>query len=101
MERAFHGIRQFGPRPLRILGGGQFLMHAFFSETMDECPLLIGKMPAHHGQVSPNRCMRQKLPDQGIAIEVSLRKQQDSRSETVDSMHSKDPLPTAGKVLYE
>jgi hypothetical protein len=43
--------------------------------------------------------MREKLPYEGITIEMSLRKQQDSRGKTINPMHSKYALPTAGEML--
>ena len=74
-------------------------MHAFFSEVLDKGSLLIRKVPTYHDQISSHRSMREKLPYEGIAIEMSLRKQQDSRGKTINSMHSKDALPTAGEML--
>jgi len=59
------------------------------------------KMSAHHGQILPDRSMRQELSNQRLSIGLGFGEQQNSGRETIDAMHDQSSLSARLQVRRE
>ena len=91
-KKPFDRIAKFGSRRFRVARTSQLLEHPFLPKVVNERPIFGLEVPAHDGEILPDRSVFEKLLHQRLAICPGLGKQQDSGGVAIDAMDDKDPL---------
>ena len=92
-QALFHGISQFGAGRFGVAGWRQFLKHALAAKIMNKRVFRAGEMPAHDGEIPPDRSVAEKLTNERITVGLGLGKEHDARGEAIDAMHDEGALP--------
>src|SRR6185312_1834153 len=76
----------------------QLLELPFAAEIVDQRTFLRGRVPPNNRKVFPYRSMREKLPDERLAVHLAFGEKQNTRGKPVNTVHHISALPLRLKV---
>jgi hypothetical protein len=98
-QRLFNEVVEFGAGSSRSALSAKFLVHSLSPKIVDQRSTFLFQSSADDHQVFPGRNVREKLLHKNVAVAWRFGEKQNSRSKSIDAMHSKSALPLPPKIL--
>lgn len=93
-QKPLHTILQLGASRSRITLTRRLLEHPLAAKVVNQTPFFGLEMTTNYRKILPDGSVAEKLPDQSVAVALSLGENQDPGGKAVDAMDYVRPLPS-------